>query len=133
MALLLFLHGWGESGCALEFLKCHGVPNYLDTSDGLPFVVLAPQAPEGVEWQELTRELMDFLNGLFSEYDADPHPDLPHKASAPAAKGPGYLPPITQTFSLLWTKWARQPAGHCLAPAHTGRRSRPVAHHHGPP
>ena len=70
--LLMFLHGWGESGDDLEFLKYHGVPKYLDTSDGLPFVVLAPQAPEGVEWQELTTELMDFLNGLFSEYDVDP-------------------------------------------------------------
>ena len=70
--LLLFLHGWGESGDDLDFLKYHGVPKYLDTSDGPPFVVLAPQAPEGIEWQELTRELLDFLDCLLSEYDADP-------------------------------------------------------------
>ena len=70
--LLLFLHGWGESGDDLEFLKYHGVPKYLESSDGLPFIVIAPQASEGVEWQELTAELMDFLHALSSEYDVDP-------------------------------------------------------------
>ena len=102
--LLLFLHGWGESGDDLDFLKYHGVPKYLDTSDGPPFVVLAPQAPEGIEWQELTRELLDFLDCLLSEYDADPD-RIYLTGLSTGGKEPGPLRPKIRTFSQLWPLW----------------------------
>ena len=70
--LLVFLHGWGESGENLHLLKRHGVPKHVEASNGLPFVVLAPQAPAGVEWQELTDMLMDFIRALTQRYRVNP-------------------------------------------------------------
>ena len=70
--LLVFLHGWGESGDDLQLLKYHWVPKHLDTAASIPFVVVAPQAPEGVEWQELTELLLAFIRAATLKYRVNP-------------------------------------------------------------
>lgn len=48
--LVLFLHGSGERGDDLSKVKEHGPPARFMDGDGLPFVLVAPQCPEGVWW-----------------------------------------------------------------------------------
>lgn len=47
--LLIFLHGSGENGSDVEKVKIHGPFKYLKSHD-LDFFVLAPQCPEGQQW-----------------------------------------------------------------------------------
>lgn len=47
--LLVFLHGSGENGSDVEKVKIHGPFKYLKSHD-LDFFVLAPQCPEGQQW-----------------------------------------------------------------------------------
>jgi len=47
--LLIFLHGSGENGSDVEKVKIHGPFKYLKNHD-LDFYVLAPQCPEGQQW-----------------------------------------------------------------------------------
>ena len=69
--LVVFLHGWGESGDDLELLKYHGIPRLIEDSSDFPFVVVSPQAPVGVEWQELTAPLSDFVRWVADNYLVD--------------------------------------------------------------
>ena len=48
--LLLFLHGGGESGEALEEIKKNGPPRLLVSGKQFPFLVLAPQNPHAKKW-----------------------------------------------------------------------------------
>ena len=59
--LVVFLHGWGESGEDLELLKYHGIPRVIEDSSGFPFVAVSPQAPADKEWQALTGLLIHFV------------------------------------------------------------------------
>ena len=48
--LTLFLHGVGERGNNLDDLKRHGIPKCIESGKEFPFIVIAPQCPEGVWW-----------------------------------------------------------------------------------
>ena len=48
--LLLFLHGAGERGQNLEKVKAHGIPKRIDDGIDFPFIIVAPQCPDGVWW-----------------------------------------------------------------------------------
>jgi predicted peptidase len=48
--LILSLHGVGERGDDLEKIKLHGLPQFLETQDDFPFIVIAPQCPAGSDW-----------------------------------------------------------------------------------
>jgi predicted peptidase len=48
--LILSLHGVGERGDDLEKLKSHGLPQFLETQDDFPFIVIAPQCPTDSDW-----------------------------------------------------------------------------------
>lgn len=48
--LLIFLHGSGERGNDLEKVKAHGPPKYAVARRNFPFVLVAPQVPEGMAW-----------------------------------------------------------------------------------
>lgn len=66
--LLIFLHGSGENGSDVEKVKIHGPFNYLKNHN-LDAYVLAPQCPEGQQWNP------DFLYELIlkiqKEYNID--------------------------------------------------------------
>lgn len=48
--LLFFLHGSGERGDDLSRVKVHGPPKYAAAGTDHPFVLVAPQVPEGLAW-----------------------------------------------------------------------------------
>ena len=52
LPLLLFLHGAGERGTALEPVKKHGPPKLIDEGEDFPFVVISPQCPAGQWWAQ---------------------------------------------------------------------------------
>jgi predicted peptidase len=50
--LLLFLHGSGERGTDVWKVATHGPPNSItNKSASFPFIIVAPQCPEGQIWQ----------------------------------------------------------------------------------
>lgn len=48
--LLLFLHGAGERGNDLNRVKIHGPLSEIEKGREFPFIVVAPQCPEGEIW-----------------------------------------------------------------------------------
>lgn len=49
--LVLFLHGYGESGNDLEVVKKHGPPRRVAEGEQFPFILVSPQCPTGRWWQ----------------------------------------------------------------------------------
>lgn len=64
--LLLFLHGAGERGNDLDMVKRHGPPKLAEAGQSFPFILVAPQCPEGKKWsvQALNR-LLNELAGIY--------------------------------------------------------------------
>ncbi len=50
--LLLFLHGAGERGHSLKKILKHGPPKLIAAGQSFPFIVVAPQCPAGVTWDD---------------------------------------------------------------------------------
>jgi len=48
--LMIFLHGSGERGSDLARVKMHGPPKYAAAGRPFPFILVAPQVPEGMAW-----------------------------------------------------------------------------------
>jgi predicted peptidase len=77
--LLLFLHGYGESGDnELDRLKIHGPPQLVDSRPEFPFIVVTPQCPplpremakiRGA-WQ--SEQLIQLLDHVSKELNVDP-------------------------------------------------------------
>jgi predicted peptidase len=67
--LLLFLHGAGERGNDLSLVKQHGPPRIIEEGRELPFIVAAPQCPEGVWWK--TDPIMALLDNLLEQHKVD--------------------------------------------------------------
>lgn len=59
--LLLFLHGAGERGDDIERVKIHGPMKFLAQHEQYPFILIAPQCPEGEWWS------LDMLKALVDE------------------------------------------------------------------
>jgi predicted peptidase len=68
--LVLFLHGSGERGDDLEKVVRHGIPKLIRVGRTFPFVVVAPQCPEGWWWQGL--KVSRFLDRVAGRFHADP-------------------------------------------------------------
>lgn len=49
--LLLFLHGAGERGTNLQRVAIHGPPSMVKQGTNFPFIIVAPQCPEGRRWE----------------------------------------------------------------------------------
>lgn len=60
--VILFLHGAGERGDDLELVKTHGPPRLISEGAEFPFVMIAPQCPEGEWWNpEVLVALLDVV------------------------------------------------------------------------
>lgn len=58
--LLLFLHGAGERGTNLWRVAIHGPPKLVSLGSNFPFIVVAPQCPEGQRWSnDIVLALLD--------------------------------------------------------------------------
>ncbi|MEX2606740.1 MAG: prolyl oligopeptidase family serine peptidase [Kiritimatiellia bacterium] len=69
--LMLFLHGMGERGDDLAFVKRHGPPARIADGAEFPFVLVAPQCPLGAVWQNEC--LQALLDELTQRLDIDPN------------------------------------------------------------
>ncbi|QLG46653.1 carboxylesterase family protein [Costertonia aggregata] len=68
--LLLFLHGGGESGAAIETIKSNGPPKLIAEGRDFPFLVLAPQNPYQKKWWN-TRSVNQLLNAIIKTHRVD--------------------------------------------------------------
>jgi len=72
--LILFLHGMGERGNNLDYLKVGGLPKKLESDKDLPFVVVSPQieSQDGY-WSasETTDSLFTLLEEIQATYSID--------------------------------------------------------------
>ena len=67
--LVLFLHGVGERGTAIESVKKHGPPKLVDQGKKFPFILASPQCPENEFWS--TAVLSSFLDEIEKIYKVD--------------------------------------------------------------
>jgi len=61
--MLIFLHGAGERGLDLEKVKVHGPPRYIKEGQKYPFIVVAPQCPDGEIWN------IDALSAMLTQLE----------------------------------------------------------------
>ncbi len=69
--LILFLHGAGERGSDLDFIRRHGIPKVAEEMD-LQFVALSPQCPADHWWSDFLPALDDLLTFTITTFDIDP-------------------------------------------------------------
>lgn len=68
---ILFLHGSGERGTDPELLALQGLPKYLTAGREIPAVVVCPQCPEGIVWDNLPFQLDAILEDVQARYPVD--------------------------------------------------------------
>jgi predicted peptidase len=69
--LMLFLHGAGERGEDLNKVKVHGPPKIVAKQKDFPFIVVSPQCPSGVWWNDKLDVLINLLDDIVANYDVD--------------------------------------------------------------
>lgn len=69
--LMLFLHGAGERGTDLTRVAVHGPPSLVRQGTNFPFIIVAPQCPEGQIWSTAT--LMALLDQVTARLAVDPN------------------------------------------------------------
>ncbi len=69
--LILFLHGAGERGSDVQKVKIHGPIKVAEAKGDFPFIVAAPQCPEGVWWDSKLDTLFALLDELADNYRID--------------------------------------------------------------
>jgi predicted peptidase len=67
--LMLFLHGAGERGTDLQRVAIHGPPSLVKQGREFPFILIAPQCPEGERWQD--EALLQLLDQVVHDYAVD--------------------------------------------------------------
>lgn len=79
LPVILFLHGAGEVGDGsagtLERVYVHGVPKYFGADadlGGLRVITVSPQCPAGLIWDQITLQLMDYLDAALAAFGGDP-------------------------------------------------------------
>jgi predicted peptidase len=68
---VLYLHGGSHRGADLEKLKGYGPPRLLAAGHQLPFILIAPQLPEGEIWSD-AEGLIRLVDELSRHYPIDP-------------------------------------------------------------
>jgi len=69
--LMLFLHGAGERGDDLNKVKVHGPPKIVEKQKDFPFIVVSPQCPTGLWWNDQLEVLINLLDDIVARYDVD--------------------------------------------------------------
>lgn len=67
--LMLFLHGAGERGSDLSYVKRHGPPKLVEQGKSLPFILVSPQCPDDSVWY--TNILGSLLDEIEKKYNVD--------------------------------------------------------------
>jgi len=69
--VILFLHGYGESGNELNAVLKNGLPPITAQQPDFPFIVIAPQCPWHTWWPELADSLDALLDQVTADYAVD--------------------------------------------------------------
>lgn len=48
--MIMFLHGSGERGSNLDWVKRHGIARIVEEQPEFPFITVSPQCPKGQDW-----------------------------------------------------------------------------------
>jgi predicted peptidase len=67
--LMLFLHGAGERGTDVNRVAIHGPMSLVKQGTNFPFIIVAPQCPEGEIWDN--EPLLQLLDRIESTYAVD--------------------------------------------------------------
>lgn len=67
--LMLFLHGAGERGTNVQSVAIHGPLSLVKQGRNFPFIIVAPQCPEGERWQN--DSLLKLLEIVTRRYAVD--------------------------------------------------------------
>ena len=68
--LILYLHGRSLRGADLSLLTRYGLPDRLEDDDEFPFIVVAPQLPDGQSWTDTDR-LAELVRDVSARYPVD--------------------------------------------------------------
>jgi len=69
--MILFLHGGSGRGQNLDLVKSYGPPLIAEEQKDFPFIVLAPQCPEGETWTTKADILAALLDDIKKRYQID--------------------------------------------------------------
>lgn len=67
--LMLFLHGSGERGTDVQRVAIHGPLSLVKQGTNFPFIIVAPQCPEGQLWEN--EPLLQLLDQVEKKYAVD--------------------------------------------------------------
>ncbi|BAY13466.1 carboxylesterase family protein [Calothrix sp. NIES-2098] len=67
--MILFLHGAGERGDNLNWVKRHGIARIVEEQSDFPFIVVSPQCPQREYWDEFRLNLL--LDEVIHNYRVD--------------------------------------------------------------
>jgi predicted peptidase len=71
---LIYLHGAGERGNGKDELykvQKHALPKYAAAGKKFPFILLCPQCPGRIVWNNIVFELKALIDKVAEEYNAD--------------------------------------------------------------
>lgn len=72
LPMIVALHGAGERGDDFDLIPVHGPAKYVAAGEDLPAILIAPQCPRDLVWNQLTFELKELIDFAIAEYGADP-------------------------------------------------------------
>lgn len=69
---ILFMHGLGETGPRLDFLKTQVIPALIENGEDFPFIVASPHLAYDQFWGEEVDMIASFVEYMQSEFPIDP-------------------------------------------------------------
>ena len=69
--MVVFLHGSGERGDDIEKVKINGLPKYISQGQKYPAIILCPQCPDNMVWNNIAFELKALIDFAVEKYHAD--------------------------------------------------------------
>ena len=69
--MLVFLHGAGERGTDIEKVFTHAIPRYIKEGMDIPAVVLCPQCPSNMVWNNLVFPLKKLIDEIADKFNVD--------------------------------------------------------------
>ena len=68
LPLIIYLHGAGERGEKIDHLYRHGIPKLINDGKEIPAVVLCPQCPRELVWNNIVDKVKNLIDLIVSEY-----------------------------------------------------------------
>ena len=66
--LIVYLHGAGERGDKIDHLYRHGLPCLIKSGKSIPAIVLCPQCPKELVWNNIVQTVKELIDKVVMEY-----------------------------------------------------------------